>query len=503
MTALRRSIKTTSELDKAWEPVQHDAPGEAVERLTRLLYRSPSHADFLWARGRARIYLARHLESCEEYAKALEDFRDSLLIDPSPLAKHDGILPESEWAFAVYRMLLGRCLEVHDEWMREKNRPEILWRISPAIRLASKICKAIERSDVRDDSMIDALLPFTRFESTFSMCPFRKALASSGWSPQHSGFALVTQADLDSAPQSDEPENVSVSYSELVDLLHAAAVSEEESSALHALHEELSDCSVEALLSSVSSIDRFRRAVGRFILRPFGRYMSMDTYATDLNDSHRFVRLVAIRGIGERIGELNLQHDGSEFVKGVRHLLRTIKCDRAAACRTAAVRYVGKLAMRIKSTNDVSLVEKCRNATLDAILSKSRPLVLAAIPSARLFGDLDDQQLNHLVSLNFPKRHRFDDQDDEWRLICERATTILLQVQNQDDLASGALTDLTRFLRESFHEVRLAAMQSALVVMKRDLQYRTKLRPHLLERSVIDDCKQMRLLATSALALCD
>lgn len=503
MTTLQRSIRSSVELDNAWEPVRNDAPGEAVERFTRLIYASHHDADYLWARGRARILLARQLESSEEYSKAIDDFRESLLIDVSPLERHSDILPEQEWAFPVYRKFLERCLHVHKNWMSELNRPECFWVASPAIRLAAKTATAIVNSHVRDDSLIDSLLPYTQFKPTFSCCPFRNALASTGWSPQSGGFALVTQEDLDSPSQFAEQVKKQSSFDALCELLKNAAVSEEEFSALHSLHDELSECTVETLFSSITSTDRFRRAIGRFILRIFGRHLAAETYANDLNDSHRFVRLVAISGVGGRLGELNLEHDGAELVEGIEHLLRVAGNDRAAACRTAAIRYIGEAAPRIRGANKESLFEECRQTILKSISSKQRHLVLAAIRAARSFGDLDENMLSKVSTMTFPQRHRFDTESDEWRMIVERVTTVLVQVPDQDSLASAALKDLTNLMREPFHEIRLAAMQAALTVVQRKPKTRTKFRPHLLERSVIDDCKQVRSLSQEALAVCD
>ena len=503
MTFLTRSIQRSPALDNALEPHRKKNNSfESIERLSSLLRISPMNADYLWARGQIRLRFARQQLSGEEFRRALDDFGESLLIDPTPVRSYPDVLPQHEWAYPAYRKVLEKCLLDHKVWMTKLNRPNLIWVASPAIQLAEKIAIAIANNRLKDDSIVESLLPFTQFAPTLSQCPFRKALASAGWLPQRSGFALITQLDIDFPDKYDNELRDNASTLAFYDLLKDAAISEVEFSKLQNLFDEATARNVDELFDIVQTSGGFRRAIGSFVLRLLEHRMHIEQYATDLAQQHRFIRLVAVGAIGERLCELDTNLGRDEFDAGVKHLVRVATSDKAQGCRRNAVVHLGRLASKIIASKNVELHTLCVRVIEDCIAAKQRPLVLSAIRSARSFGKLKDATLHSLTDLSFEKRHRFDCEDHEWQLICEKATTVLLQAPIESDLASNALDALTGLISQSNHAIRLEAVRAASLVIKQTPTYLGKLRTQLLERSWIDDCKEVRMISKQLVENC-
>lgn len=495
MTFLRRSIKPSSKLDFAMAPSIHNAP-ECIERLSFLIRTSPQNADYLWLRGQLWASLAENNLSEEEFHKCLADFAASLLLDPTPMTTQAPyfILPEQEWAFPAYRLLLEQCLITHDQWMKEMNRPEMMWIASPSILLARRIARAIENAEIQDESLVDALLPYATVEPVHSMCPFRRALATLGWRPVRAGFALVTQRDLDNPDRHTRPESAGEEEMWL-GLIHDSGLSEKDTESLHGIWRAFDHSDVEFLLKEMKSTDRFRRAVSCYGLKIFGRRLSLDHYLPELDNSHRFGRLVAITVIAERIGEIGVEHNIDEILSGCECLLRSSARDRAKICRRVAVQHLVKLASKHGQLVGRRLSGDARQLLEECLCSQDAGIVLPAIRLANYLDHPITMSVDDVASISCSLTDRFGNTFTQWAFVIEKARFVLSQVPLSD--ATNVWRDFKTLFLRADHHFRLEGVEAAKYIVSKNPSQRDALRPILFRCSQVDDCKAVRTAANT------
>ncbi|QDU96987.1 hypothetical protein [Lignipirellula cremea] len=502
MTFLHRAITPTAEIASAMAAARQNHPGDSLDRLEKLMRTSAPNADYLWLQGKLRATLAEEHFSADLFRRSLESFGDSLAIDPAPLENQAGqfVLPEHPWVFPAYRRLLDACLARHQHWVKRKSFFwEQAWYSTPPMLLAGRIARAIMNAETQEDTLIDGLLPCAMLEPVVPGCPFRQALAALGWQPAKDGFAMVTQFDLDNPHHHAPPDTQGKDQQSWYNLIHDCGLTEEEGATLHTVWCDLDALDFEDLLKELDSTDRFRRAASRFRTRVFGRRLERERYVSDLDNSHRLVRLTAITLIAERLAQMALEYDEAKFLVGLEDLLRVAANDRADVCRCAAAKHLVELTSKWGPETGRKLNASARRLLNDGMRSKHGIVLFAASRVAQRFNLPVPASVEQALGVACSRKSRFGEAFTVWSLVNEKARFVLSRVPAAD--AGEAWADFQRLFRNADHHHRLDGVGVARNVLVKNPSQGDVLRPILFRCSQIDDSKAVRTAAHEVLSL--
>lgn len=303
-----------------------------IDLMSHAICTRIQHADFYWLRGVAKWRLGKVWDDPQWYQSALEDFRDSTDLDPSPIveaSKHSRYyLPQHWWALSAYK----KILEGKHHWEIQRNVAYALAKFGvPAPGFVEAILSAI-RSAV--DQMNNHHLA-----SIF----FGDALRVMGWPYlTDSGQPIISDMIFIPPPLRQDAESVARRREEefatkwlddqgLFDGDDMWFARDDTISK----HSVLADAELKSRLNDSAPL---HRAVSLSILAARGAITPTESLHA-ISDRHRCVRAVAIRAIG-----IHLPRDNSSDAldsKSACSLIDKGMKDKSYLCRKVAVETIG------------------------------------------------------------------------------------------------------------------------------------------------------------------
>lgn len=450
-------------------------------------------ACFYYLRAMARLDTGWKLGGTAElYKSAIDDFRESFALDWKPLAEHGNIFPEHDWAFPAYVDLLKDCLS-------QVRQPGFFSAKLKSERLASRIARAIATIGGTNDALVDVLMEFAQIEPSVELCEFRRALAALGWKPSLHGFAQVTNNDIQNPDRRRDSQREHEAWLRWCDFGEGTSLSEEENEEIFRQHSALAKHSIPDLRVELTSNDNFRRAAARLLLMIAEATPAIDECASDLRDSHRFVRLSAIHCVVERLAASEAAIGEVEFMKSLDLLFRAISEDRAGICRRAGLIGLAKIARRVHEPHNVELASRCRSLVDAALSDNQREAVHGAIIAARHFGPFSQERLQFITQVPVEHKERYGKPVFDWLTVCDKAETIFALTPPHDPLRVIVWNEFRPLLGNSFQPTRLAAIRTIQRLRLVDRDFIEELRPLLVRRACIDDSCEVRKLAKATL----
>jgi hypothetical protein len=492
MTFVRRRYGNDHHIQAALAALNAGRFQDARDTMSHALYEDGSNADYFWLRGRSLWKLARQQDDSGFYSQTINDFRASITIDPTPVLRHDGLWPESRWALPAYAHVL------------RKNLSEAGYNGGPTVRAANAIAKIgkvnPETMDATWAEVEGLLLAFATDKTTFSFCPFRKALCAIGWEPSRDGYALVTEQDIQRSARPSETPDYWGDYSQVNETLLPCKLSEDEITRLNDVCSVLFPKDIAVLQMESQSPDRFIRAASCVLLCVRGAPPPMPLMLDELRDrnSHRLIRVATLHSLSRSLEQSHLGND-SLVAEAVSRLIQAATQDKAAVCRREAVHSLERIADTLRRLNREAEWEMCRAAIEAALHDNDREVVVAATEARRKYGEAGNEVIDYIAGISWQTRHHFDSAMLCWQALSEKTKTVFAITKPGNSVRRHCWDEFTGMFSFPHEFVRTTGVEAASFLVGK-VEFTDELRSLLLERSWMDDSRDVRDLAKSVLA---
>ena len=464
-----------------------------IDLMSHAIRTRLQHADFYWLRGLAKWQQGKVWDDPQWYQSALEDLRDSIDLDPSPIVEASEyareLLPQHWWALSAYK----KILEGSQGWESKQ-----------------RVAFALERIGVQTPGFVEALLTAVRCTIDKGMPPdiacgmFSKALVVMGWSrdwPYSTDAGRVVITTECYAPYvytDDETASHRLEIDHATNWLDDQSLfdgddmwyARDDTIREHAI---LPDAELKNRLSVTAPL---HRAVTLSILAARGAITPTESLNA-VSDRHRCVRAVAIRAIGLLLPKtdssvaLDSKMACSLIDKGLK--------DKSYLCRKAALETIDEWAKSIKNTPIAleHLWDRCKDAVSLALGESQRHVVIAAIRTLSTFGQFASNLIDR-VEATTVATYKNGEIDMNAQLDIARCV-FALSTRARDLSRRQHWQTVHSLVSSGGYYIRPQAIATVQFLTKIDPSLRDEIRPLLRERSWMDDSKAVRDAAVLAL----